>query len=264
MKRFGIYIVSALLALFAFVIFASFANAQEPPNAPATLTDEQFIESVYTSTALLYSQNSQGSMEMRCTATVIEKTETGYLLVTAAHCVSRDNEQNHRAEPERGFWFISFDNPGSKDFLAAKLVAVGYQHRGDDFALLSIDTDIKVPVVAIGEDAASHEGEAVLNVASPLGLGKQVFKGHVSSPKLDRPVDANDIHWTGAMLIAIVGVNGGSSGSAIICMKQRAICGNLVGTIGGSSTVAIPVSKLKKFIGLVKAGTYRWYEAAED
>src|SRR5262249_53215035 len=65
------------------------------------------------------------------------------------------------------------------------------------------------------------------NRQAALELGKQTFKGIVSSPKLARPVISGDINWTEAMTVQLFGANGGSSGSAIVCLQQRAICGFL-------------------------------------
>ena len=230
----------------------------------AAQSDEAFIEkTLYPATALLYSQDSQGGMNMHCTVTAIKKLDTGYRFVTAAHCVAQDNEARKEVEIRRTSFFITSDTIGSKEFLPARVVVAGYQHRGDDFALLDVETDAIFPTIEIGTDVVSHSGESVVNMASPQGLGKQIFMGHVSSPKLDRPVESGDISWTGAMLVQLFGTNGGSSGSAIVSTKQKAICGFLVGSIGGTSIVAIPVSKYKTFLKLYEEGKYKWFKGED-
>ena len=249
----------SLIVLFALGM-AMYGQANQPPPA----SDDDYIENVlYPATALLFEQDDKGSMRMLCTATAIEKTANGYRFLTAAHCVAEDNENRKEVEPKKGFLFISGDAPGSKEFLRAKLVAAGYQHRGDDFSLLDVETKAEFPVVKLGFDPTGHAAESIVNIASPLGLGKQTFRGYVSSPLLDRPVAFSDIQWTGAMLIQLYGTNGGSSGSAIVCMKQRAICGNLVGSVGQTETVAVPISRFKKFYEMFKAGKYKWFRPEE-
>lgn len=228
------------------------------------VTEHDFIEQVlYPATGILYDQSDDGRMKMRCTVTAIEKTEKGYRFVTAAHCVASDDEDHKRVVVDKTFFFITLDAPGSKEFIRAEVVVAGYQHRGDDFSLLDIETTAKIPVVRLGDDVVLHDSHPVINVAAPQGLGKQVFKGAVSSPKVDRPVVANDINWTNAMLLQMPGTNGGSSGSTVVSLEQRAICGFLVGTIGGTSTVAIPVSRFKKFYEQFKDKKYKWYESEE-
>lgn len=240
-----------------FLVSSLFAST--PPQ-----TEDQFIDSVYRSTALLYSQDESGGMHMRCTTTAIEKTPKGYTFVTASHCVGKDNEEKERVEPDRVKFFITADEKDKKEFLSAQLIAAGYKHRSDDFALFSVETTQDFPLVAIGKDVTDHSGQPVLNVASPNGLGKQVFKGIVSSPFLDRSIVFEDINWTDAMLIAMVGTNGGSSGSAIVCLSQRAICGFLVGTIAETNTVGIPVSKFSKFREAIKNNKYRWFKKPDE
>jgi hypothetical protein len=54
------------------------------------------------------------------------------------------------------------------------------------------------------------------------------------------------------------GTDGGSSGSAIVCMSQKKICAFLVGTIGGSEMIAVPVSRLEKMREEYVKGTYKY------
>ncbi len=241
--------------LIAFLpVVASFA--QTPP------TDDQYIEQVlYKATGLLYNQADDGAMHMRCTVTAIEKTQKGYIFVTAAHCVGSDDTEKEKVKPDKTYFFITTDSDGgSKDFMKAKLIGAGYQHESDDFALLEVETEQQFPLVAVGNDVSDHSGQPIVNVASPLGLGKQTFKGIVSSPKVSRPVVDGDINWTEAMAIQLFGANGGSSGSAIICLQQRAICGFLVGTIGATNTIAIQVSRFKVWRKAIGEGKYEYFK----
>ena len=229
----------------------------------ASKEDSTFVtKTVYPATTLLYGQSDGGDMKMRCTATAIEKNATGYVFATAAHCACEDNEETHTASAEKVFFFITSDDQKEKTFLAAKPIACGYQHAGDDFSLFQVDTDSKFPVVELGEDAKPMD--AIANVASPLGLGRQIFVGSVTATDLQRPVVLEDINWTHTALLQLFGTDGGSSGSAVICLDQKKICAFVVGTYNRSSIVAMPVSRLVKMRADLKAGTYKHYEADPD
>ena len=95
-------------------------------------------------------------------------------------------------------------------------------------------------------------------------MGKQVFLGSISSPSVDRPIADDDIQWTNAVLIQEFGVAGGSSGSAVVCVDQQAICAFVVGSVGGTTMVAMPVSRLIYFRSQLSAGKYKWYQPDPD
>jgi len=211
-------------------------------------------------TALLYGQLEDGSMRMFCTVTAFERTKNVYHFVTAAHCVSEDDVLHDRTSVAQNNWYVTFDDPEQKDFYPAKLLGVGYQHRGDDFAVLEVKLAKEVPTIALAA-ADPSLGEDVSNIASPLGLGKQLFRGHVSMAKLDRPVIDGDINWRGTTLIQM-SAGPGSSGSSVVSRAQKGIVAFLVGTIGARGSqniVCIPVSKFKKFWEEVQTGKYKWY-----
>lgn len=233
--------------------------------AAQALADQSFMERAKAATAILYSQDEKGSMRMRCTATAFEKTKTGYLFVSAAHCLGEDDTQHETvAKYKNTPFYVTFDESKIKHFYAAKVIFAGYQHRGDDLAMLEVETTDEWPIVPVGTEKEEHEGAPFLNIASPLGLGLQVFRGSISMMELDRPVLEGDINWKGAIVLQITGVNGGSSGSAIISERQKAIVGFLVGTVGGSTVVAIPATRFTKLRAAVAAKNYRWMKSQQD
>jgi hypothetical protein len=226
-------------------------------------SETEFVAKIfYPATALLYAQDDNGTMKMRCTATSIEKTAKGYVFVTAAHCGCEDNTENKTVSPEKAFFFITADDNREKRFLVANPIVCGYRHTGDDFFLLQVDTDLVFPVVPLGEDPVVME--PIVNVASPLGIGKQVFQGSVSSASLDRPVLADDINWTHASLLQLFGTDGGSSGSAVVCLNQKKICSFVVGSIDKTTIVAMPVSRLLRLRELFSKGEYTHWKADPD
>lgn len=240
-------LLSSVVCLLAFSTFAQ------------TGTDLDFVNKVfYPATALLYSQNSDGSMQMRCTATAIEKTDNYYVFVTAAHCGAEDNAESKTVSPEQTFFYITPDQVDNKTFLKADPIGAGYRHRGDDFMLFKVETDHEFQVVKLGKDPRALE--SIVNIASPLGLGKQVFMGVVSNPSFDRPIVEEDINWTNAVGLQLFGTDGGSSGSAVVCLDQQAICAFVVGSVGGTTIVAMPVSRLEAVIAALKDGSYKYWQ----
>jgi S1-C subfamily serine protease len=254
-------------------VFAAFALSCAPAfssaayAAPAPTPDElnQLEKDFRLASGLLYAQTDDGGFRMMCTVTAFEKKGNKYHFVTAAHCVSDDDTQHERADVAKTNWFITFDEPGNKNLVEAKVVGVGYQHRGDDFAVLEVELARDVPTIPLAANDPQL-GENVSNFASPLGLGKQLFRGHVSMEKLDRPVIEDSINWKGATLLQMSS-GPGSSGSAIVSHHQKGIVAFLVGTIGARGSqniVTIPVGRFRSFWAGVQAGTYKWYKPDTD
>jgi S1-C subfamily serine protease len=242
------------LGLLLLVATASFVSAQ---------VDAKYVnEKLIPATALLYSQDEEGGMRMHCTATAIEKNATGYVFVTASHCGCEDNADKKTVSPAKKDFYVTPDDKNEKVFIKAKVTGCGYKHRGDDFMLLQVDTKDNFPVVPLGEDPKVLD--SIVNVASPLGLGKQVFVGSVSSSSVDRPIIEDDINWEGVVAIQLVGTDGGSSGSSIVCASQRAICAFVVGSINHSTITAMPVSRLRKLQAGLADGSYKFFIADPD
>jgi len=234
------------------LLLASVLEAQTP-------VDLEYVNrTFYPATTLLYSQGEDGSMRMRCTATAIDTIDGGYVFVTAAHCGAEDDTGHKTVSPEKTFFYITSDQNSDKTFLKAEPVGAGYRHRGDDFMLFEVKTEQKFPLVKLGNDPKALE--PVVNIASPLGLGKQVFLGTISSPILDRPLVEDDINWTNAITVQLFGTDGGSSGSALVCLDQKAICAFVVGSVHGTTMIAMPVSRLKALIAGLKDGSYKYWQ----
>lgn len=210
---------------------------------------------------ILAGQTEDGGLKMLCTATAFEKKGDLYRFVTAAHCVADDDTGHKRVAVAQTNWYVTFDEVGLKEFHPAKILYVGYQSRGDDFAILEAVLKREIPVIPLAE-RDGEKGEAIDNVAAPLALGKQLFDGHVSLDDLDRPVIQGSINWWHATLLQ-VNVGPGSSGSAVVSRKQEAIIAILVGNVSFRSSpnvVAIPVTKLRRFLKDAKCGKYEWFD----
>lgn len=257
------FIAAAVLAVFTLV-------------SPAYAKDSKLSEHVKSAVAILYSQDESGGMRMHCTLTAFDRIGIGkgekrdpavtyiikYRFATAAHCIGSDDTTRERSADTRNkVFFITFDEAGKqpKRFFPARPIFVGYQSRGEDFAEFEVETTEEWSIVPLGDEHKASDGDDFLNVSAPLGLGKQVLHGQISSLYLDRPVVQGDINWKGSIVLQITGIGGGSSGSAIVHEDQKAIIGFLVGSINGNIIIAIPVSRFVAVRKAVFAGSYKYY-----
>lgn len=228
--------------------------AQQVPKAPATLSDNEFIEQVYyPATVLLYAQNEQGDMKFRCTATAFERKDNmlshTYRFITASHCAADMAPLTTAGlmgqKTLRTWFYVTTDDTQEKKFVKAKVLGVGKLADGNDFSVIEATMHETLPIVPLGVDSTHTYGESLFNVSVPLGTGKQVLLGRITAPKINRPIEEGDFSWSEAIMVQIPGTNGGSSGSSIVCATQRAICGVFVGGISGTEGVALPISRFQ-------------------
>lgn len=238
-----------IISLLLMIAFLSIAPAKAENRA-------QFVQKVYSSVVLLYGQTEDGGMKMYCTATAYKKLEKSniYRFASASHCVSGETEEEQKSAK----YFVTSDTTGPKTFIPAKLVEAGDRKVGDDFSIFEVQSDLRIEVTPLGDSNKLTLGEPVVNVASPLGLGKQFFQGYVSDLLIDRPpLDAGEVQWKNVMTVQI-GSGPGSSGSAIVSEEQKAIAGFLVGGFSANiGAIVVPVNKFKEFEDKVDKGTYK-------
>ena len=198
--------------------------------------------SIDKSVALLYRQTDTGGMEMICTATAFEKLKELTLFLTAAHCVTED-EQDGKSRVVDVPLFLSMDERDSKDYVRASIVEVGVKERGYDYAVLSAALDL--PRIPIGDERLERDNVKIRCVGAPAGIGKVTGFGHVALRFIDRPLrfDEQKINWAGAALVSVDDVEGGSSGSAIVSEDTGKIIGILVGHYK-SMVIAVPASRV--------------------
>lgn len=227
---------------------------------------DDLTDKAKTAVGLLYSQDMSGGMSMRCTMTAFEKVEDGYLFASASHCIGNDDVSKERSAKSADTFYLTFDEVSSvtKKFHPARVQWAGYQSRGEDLAVFHVKSKEDWGVIPLGDEKQLKDGAEIVNLAAPLGLGVQTFHGTISKVVLDRPVTQGTINWRGTLVLQLPGTNGGSSGSAIISVEQKAIVGFLVGTIDGGTIIGIPVSRFKAVSKAVAEGKYKYWKENID
>lgn len=108
-------------------------------------TVQSLLEKGYeTPLAALYEQTSGGAYQRSsCQAMAFEKGSNDgmYRFITAAHCVATDDTFHERVVVSEKRYFIAFDNDETTTFFVVKVVAAGYQSRGDKYAVLEARLD---------------------------------------------------------------------------------------------------------------------------
>src|SRR5271168_352944 len=191
---------------------------QAPASLPHAVAPNPaaFYADVYAATVIVYRQDDNGGFNPVCTATSFAHVDAGYVFASASHCIELNRD-----------YYVS-DGTQPYTLLPVSVVQRGNQAKGLDYAMLLVPTDHKFPLIPLGKDPSSLLGEPVVSVSAPLGMGKQVLRGFISSPHIDRPVPVKDENgkpfgnWAGGMLIQMPGINSASSGSAVVCVQQQA------------------------------------------
>lgn len=226
--------MKALLAIIlaAASLFTSLPSSAQKPQ-PATVA-APFAQRLYNATALLYQREAKGGLNFRCTATNFLKTDVGYYAVTAKHCVHSDEK-----------YFLVFDEDSDRPYIKADVL---FTTDDTDVAVLGYFSKENLPVIPLGDEKLESIGSPVVNVSSPLGLGKLYFDGHIAAMTLRDRVQADGV--PDPMVLQLPAA-GGASGSAVCSPAQEAIIGIVVMIYipdnGGSiATTAVPVSQVKR------------------
>lgn len=238
MKLLSVALLVLTLAVSALAADSVIANPGALPIDP----NDKFLQDFYKATVVLYRLDETGSYIPSCTATSMAKLDDGYVFITASHCIEEEND-----------YFVSEDGV-PKVLWPVTTIEKGDLLKGQDFAMLLVPMPgVDFPLIPLGVNPVDVLGEPVVSVSAPLGMGKQLLRGTVAKPKINRPmpirVNGKIIgNWEGFMLLQVPGINSASSGSAVACSNQRAICGIITGVITtslGQEAVALPISRLE-------------------
>jgi S1-C subfamily serine protease len=245
------------------LLFLAFMFIKDTPTSLSTLSStgkpaystpldshavvSEFTQNLYKATALLYEQDTLGALTFNCTATAFEKTGTTYLALTAKHCVGNEGDA----------YFLVFDEDSDTPYVKAKLL---FKAPDSDAAVFQFNSDVDMPVIRLGDEKLEALGAPVINMASPMGLGKLFFRGSIAALKLVRREQSTSD--TKDPIVLELPAAGGSSGSAVCSEFQQAIIGVLVEIYipkngGIIATTAVPVSQVREALKQFRAGTLK-------
>lgn len=201
----------------------------------------------YNATGVLFAINPRtGNNTRLCTVWNVAKIADGYEVATASHCATVDLQY-----PQGDLKFsVSYDDPQEgvvpTDTVPARLIAFGDQVNGEDVSLFDVQTTEKRPVLKLGDSGKIKVGESIINASVPFeGIDKGIYKGTIAG----NSVVNEDPEVNGVIHAVIQGAGPGSSGSAVLSEKQKAVVGVLVmGSLEQSVVLCVPVNVLKNFI----------------
>lgn len=179
----------------------------------------KFEQKLENATFALYVEKSDGENHFTCTATAYEKTKTGYLLVSAGHCIDGRDDLKFSVKTD------------VDDSLPAMPVTVVKYELDDiyDFSILQLDTKRLFPIIGLGSEEDAAVGDKIENVSFALGMAKQFNNGYIATQML-HPNDttASAPQWFLHHFLVEVSGAPGSSGSAIVSKRSHRIVGLLV------------------------------------
>lgn len=116
-----------------------------------------------------------------------------------------------------------------------------------DLAVLRIDPPANLGTVILGDSDAAHEGDPIVALGMPFGLGTTITRGILSGK--ERRVDVGTVGAAGspiAFLQTDAAINPGSSGGPIVDMDGRVV-GITTATIPAAKGIsfAIPINAVK-------------------
>jgi hypothetical protein len=186
-------------------------------------------------TALSNGEAEPGAeVEDVCTIWNVQKTKTGYIALTAAHCIQLEGiaDKSRLAGVEVKFGASYQESSENPIALPVRIIAVGNEDDwSNDVALIEVTTSDKRDVLEISDSASEPNLDVVLDVSSPEG-------GEVKSASAGYKAETLAIKGTdNSAWYSIPGTGPGSSGSAILSVKEGKVVemlnvGNDLGVAG--------------------------------
>lgn len=170
-----------------------------------------------------------------CTAFVFQKDATGYLLLSAGHCVDDT--------PIDATFGVAEQMGGTIQLVT---VVSARLKASDDYAIFHLDTSKIYPVLTLGDESTEYVGSAELNPNFAYGIVKQLAHGVISSQIIDKPAPHSDCSLCVGYFALQSFAGGGASGSPVISVTTHKVIGVLVLTLEGSGFGVEPISLVKE------------------
>ncbi|PIT88078.1 MAG: hypothetical protein COU29_03630 [Candidatus Magasanikbacteria bacterium CG10_big_fil_rev_8_21_14_0_10_36_32] len=270
-----VIILSGCLVVFCCWVFPqmslspSVTKAFIPETLPPAQSDpmDRLENDLLSASFVVYGFSKDGEHKnIQCSATVFEKEGNIYRLITSAHCLVEDEQYDGIVRVLPYNIFIAHNSLDSLIF-SARLVAIGFQGRYDDFAVLQAEiVDDTIPAIPLAKSDPVI-GEEVVNVSFPSLVGRQLVRGITMIEQVE--ISSGEMKGDKVTVFDLTS-GSGSSGSAIVSREQKAIVGVLTGGYSqegqllNETTVGLPVSKFRIFWEAVKADEYPWYQSSEE
>jgi hypothetical protein len=167
-----------------------------------------------------------------CSGFIFQADATGYLIMSAGHCVDKDPiDSTYSVAEQIGAPTMHVE------CVFARLVPASKDYG--DVAVFHLATTKKYPVLELGDESSEHIGSATINPNFALGLGKQLAHGEIASAMMTR-LEECPLCEGQFMLHEFAG--SGASGSAIISAETHKVVGILVGQIQPVGYAIEPIS----------------------
>jgi len=211
------------------------------------------VERYFHSVGLLYTGDGVLAPSFSCTYSAFERVPGGFNFVGAAHCL----------ETHPKVVLIEDDSEGR--VYKATLVAEGDQAKGYDFSVVRVSAPPGAFTIAPLGHNPRRISERVYTISSPLGIGRTYQEGTVSVLDIRSGVYVYDLvapphTYKHNLGVNILGLAPGSSGAAIMCLEQEAVCAIFVGILPGTM-VAEPIKRFEQWWKNVQVGKEPRYQA---
>ena len=169
-----------------------------------------------------------------CTAFIFQKDATGYLLLSAGHCIEGSPVDSTFAVAEQMGGELHSVTP-----VSARKESV------DDYVVFHWTTDRVYPVLQLGDEITESIGSAEINPNFSFGVVKQLAHGVISSDLIDKPDIISDCDVCVGRFILEEMAGGGASGSPVISATTHKVIGVLVIQLETAGFGIEPISTVK-------------------
>lgn len=167
-----------------------------------------------------------------CTAFAIQKDATGYVIMSAGHCVVDSPAE------------VTFGVAEDMDAEVQPVTVMSARlEKGEDYFLVHLATSKQYPVLELGDESSESLGDVEINPNFSYGLGKQLGHPQIAQSQITHPMDCPKC--VGQILLHAFGGPGGS-GSPVISSSTHKVIGILVSILESDGMGTEPISTVKK------------------
>lgn len=202
-----------------------------------------FDKKVYDASLALYATSEKADIKeprFICTVSVVGKNGDVYALLGAGHCTSA----NTKFYDDMKYYVADQIGEGVQSVELAGAVV----DEPTDFALFTLRTSKKYPVIPLGDESEVALNDKTIDVNFSLGITKEVSYGRVVSKVIKNSACNN---CAGFFEVEQFDSHG-ASGSAVISEKTHKVIGIVIAGIDGATVPSLvePISRIKRSLSL--------------